>query len=245
MVRLTAPGRRLLAALVDPGGTQRGAVAGAPVLGIGLWLAVALVVLGCATIPRQLGLIEATLPLTGDPLLDGRHMLLGGALLRLIVADRLVPAPSLLVAAGVLVVVADPVLGLARDQRRAIAAVVLLGLAPLVVQRCGELAVTYLVPAPALRAPGDAVTLPQRFVTGALLFWPRSERAPAWLELFNARVNLVSLWCVALWGVGLRALDGGRLAPWHVALPLACLAAGGLVTWVVGPSVLALVVGSP
>lgn len=243
--RRPSPLGRLAAVLVDPRGTQRDAADGASFATTLVVLAVALVALGLATLPRQLGLVDATLPLTGDPQLDGRQALLRGALLRLILADRLVPAPSLLVAGLLLTLAADPVLALARDCRRAVAAVVVLGLAPLLVQRIGELAVTYLVSADALPTPGDAVSLPHRFVTGGLLFWPRGEPAPAWLELLNARLNLITIWCVALWAVGLRTVDGGRPAVWHVVLPLACVAGGGLLTWILGPPVLTVVLGSP
>jgi hypothetical protein len=131
---------------------------------------------------------------------------------------------------------------LARQRQPAIWAVVLLGLAPLLVQRVGELAITY-VAAIADPVAGDAVTAPHRFVTGPLLLWRGEGPAPGWLELLSRRVNLIVLWCLALWSLGMQQLDGGRWQLWHAALPAACLAAAGLLTWMLWPIVLPLVLG--
>jgi hypothetical protein len=57
---------------------------------------------------------------------------------------------------------------------------------------------------------------------------------------------LIVVWSVALWALGLRTLDGGkRLAAWHVLLPLACVVAAGIATWVLGPIVVAALLGRP
>ncbi len=237
--------RRLGDALLDPARAMRVAAVDASPAALVACLMALLAALGCATLPRQLALADARLAFVGDPLVDARQWLMRGALVRVMLADRLVPAPTVLLAAVLLAVVADPVFSLARDRRRLVAAVVCLGLAPLIVQRVGELALTYLVPGSALPTAGDAVSLPSRFATGAKLLWPRDAPAPVWLEVLDARLNVITLWCAALWVLGLRALDGGRLAPWHVALPVACLAGGGLLSWILGPPALALVVGSP
>jgi len=234
--------RSLAAVLVDPRGGMR-TVAERPrpwalVVSLGAFL----VALGLATLPRQLALLDRTMGATGDPLLDAQTELLRSGVLRLIVADRLVASPTLLVAALFLALAAEPVLMLARQRQPAIWAVVLLGLAPLLVQRVGELAITY-VAAIADPVAGDAVTAPHRFVTGPLLLWRGEGPAPGWLELLSRRVNLIVLWCLALWSLGMQQLDGGRWQLWHAALPAACLAAAGLLTWMLWPIVLPLVLG--
>jgi hypothetical protein len=127
---------------------------------------------------------------------------------------------------------------LARDRRRAIVAVAVLGLAPLVLDRIGELAITYLVSMDVHATPGGAITVPHRFGTGPAALWRGPGSAPAWLELLDARVNLVSLGSVALWSVGVRELDGHGWQAWHVVLPAGCLGAAGLLTWVLTPLVL-------
>ena len=234
--------RSLAAVLVDPRGGMR-TVAERPrpwalVVSLGAFL----VALGLATLPRQLALLDRTMGATGDPLLDAQTELLRSGVLRLIVADRLVASPTLLVAALFLALAAEPVLMLARQRQPAIWAVVLLGLAPLLVQRVGELAITY-VAAIADPVAGDAVTAPHRFVTGPLLLWRGEGPAPGWLELLSRRVNLIVLWCLVLWSLGMQQLDGGRWQLWHAALPAACLAAAGLLTWMLWPIVLPLVLG--
>jgi len=234
--------RSLAAVLVDPRGGMR-TVAERPrpwalVVSLGAFL----VALGLATLPRQLALLDRTMGATGDPLLDAQTELLRSGVLRLIVADRLVASPTLLVAALFLALAAEPVLMLARQRQPAIWAVVLLGLAPLLVQRVGELAITY-VAAIADPVAGDAVTAPHRFVTGPLLLWRGEGPAPGWLELLSRRANLIVLWCLVLWSLGMQQLDGGRWQLWHAALPAACLAAAGLLTWMLWPIVLPLVLG--
>ena len=235
--------RPLAAVLVDPRGAMRGVAERPSPWALIVALASGLVALGLATLPRQLALLDRTMGATGDPLLDAQTELLRSGVLRLIVADRLVASPTLIVAALFLALAAEPVLMLAREQRPAIWAIVLLGLAPLVVQRVGELAITY-VAAIADPVAGDAITAPHRFVTGPLLLWRGEGPAPGWLELLSRRVNLIALWCLVLWSLGMRQLDGGRWQLWHAALPATCVAAAGLLTWMLGPIVLALVLGA-
>lgn len=226
----------LAAVLVDPiRSIDR--VASAPRPGrIGLWLGVWTGALGVATLPRQIAALARSLPATGSAVLDAQTDVLRMGLLRLMVVDRLVPSPSLLAAALLLVLAAEPVLMLARDRRRAIWAVVLLGLAPLLVERVGELAISYAMSGGSVTTPGAAIELPHRFVTGLRALWGGAEM-PRWVEIADARANLVSLWCMALWAVGLARLAECRLEPWHVALPAACVLAGGVATWVLGPVV--------
>ena len=239
MIRRGGPAWQPLAVLADPGGVLRRAVTAPHPAAIGAALFAALAALGLATLPRQVSLLGAALAPTGDLLLDRQQAQLEAGVLRLIVVDRLVPAPTLLVAGLLLACSAEPVLMLAREQRRAIWAAVLLGLAPLLVQRVGELAITYLTDQPGWNA-GDAVTLPHRFVTGPLLVW-RSGHPPLWLQRLDARSGLIVVWAVGLWAAGLKQLDGGRLQPWHVALPAACAAGAGVITWLLGPVALAAV----
>jgi len=198
------------------------------------------VAFGLSTIPRQLSLLGRGLPFTGDPLMDAQHEAIREMVIRLIVVDRLVPQPTVIVAAVLILLVAEPALMLARDRRKAIVAVAVLGLSPLVLERIGELAITYLLSPASQATPGAALTIPHRFVTGPAMFWRGHESAPQWLEILDARVNLISLGCVALWSVGLRQLDGKNWQFWHVALPLMCLVGAGLVTWALTPVVIPL-----
>jgi len=198
-------------------------------------------VLGLATLPRQVAVLELGLPLTGNPATDAQLEALRAGIVRLMVVDRVLPQPAVLLGAVLLVLGAEPVLMLAQEHRRALIAVAILGLAPLVVGRIGELAITYLVSSAGHGTPGDAISAPHRFLTGPKLLWRGDGPAPQWLEVLDARANLVSLGCVLLWSIGLRQLDGGRWAAWHVALPLACLVAGGLASWALAPVVLPIV----
>lgn len=200
--------------------------------------------LGAATLPRQLSWLTAALAPTGDLFGDMHHAAMRGGLLRVIIADRLVPPPTIVVAAIVLALAAEPILSLAEDRRRAVWAVLLLGLAPLTVQRVGELAVAYLTAVGAPPHPGEAVGLPQGFVTGPLLLW-RSGEPPPWLLSLSQRANLISVWSLILWTIGLKMLDQRRLSPWHVALPLACFGLAAFSTWWLAPMVTSLLLGSP
>jgi hypothetical protein len=235
--------RWLLAALIDPPEAMRRAALGPRPVRTAAALASTVTALGVATLPRQVAILNRVLAATGDPQSDLHHEALRSGLLRLIVADRLVPAPALLLAAVLLVAVAEPVLMLARDRRPAIVQIALLGLAPLAVDRLGELAMTYLVPLAGQVTAGDAVLAPHRFRTGPLLLWWSPGPAPAWLELLEPRANLIVLWAVALWSIGLRTLAGRALETWHVALPLACVLGAGVVTWILGPLIVPAILG--
>lgn len=197
--------------------------------------------LGLATLPRQLEILQAALARTGDPLLDAQTDALRAGLVRLIVADRLVPLPSALVAGLLLLAAAEPVLMLPAARRRELLAVVVLGLTPLVVERLGELALTWFTSVAPGTSAGEALRAPHRFLSGAGLFWRSPAPAPLWIELLETRFNLFTLWCVGLWAAGLRVLDGCRWESWQVLLPLACLIGGGLLTWVSGPVVVPMV----
>lgn len=235
--------RPLLHALVDPPeAMRRGALDPRP-LRTGAALAGIALALGLATVPRQLAILNRVLAPTGDLAGDVHRAALHAGLLRLIVADRVVPAPALLVAGVLMVALAEPVLMLARDRRPAIVQVVLLGLATLMVDRAGELAITYLVPLASQVTAGDAVLAPHRFRTGPLLLWRSASPAPLWLELLEPRANFIVLWTAVLWSLGLRELEGRRLSGWHVSLPLACALGGGVVTWILGPLVVPVILG--
>lgn len=238
--------RRLGNVLLDPVGTIAAVlrrpqpVAGAVALGA------AVVALGVAMLPKQLGLLDLVLAPTGDALTDVGNAMLQRGLTRLIVVDRIAPPPALFLAGVLLGVAAEPVLALSRERRVAIWAVVVLGLAPVAIDRLGELVVAYLTPASASLPPGAIVTLPRRFATGPLLAWRGPEPPPGWLVLLDAHVNLVVAWTVALWSIGLRRLDGtSRWAIWHVGLPVACVAGAALVSWAAGPLLVSLVLGRP
>ncbi len=232
-------GWRLLGTvLVDPPAAFRAAAA-RPAIGVMLLALVGTsVVLGLATLPRQLVLLRQGLPIMGEAMIDAQHEALREMVTRLIVIDRLVPQPAVLLAAALVLVAAEPVLMLARDRRRAMVAVAVLGLAPLLLDRLGELLMTYLLTPPVHATPGYAMTVPHRFVTGPMLVWRNADQPPQWLGILEARVNLVSLGCVGLWAVGLHELDGKRWEPWHLALPLSCLLGAGLVTWALTPLVI-------
>ncbi len=231
-------------ALVDPLEAARASLReprpGALLLGV---LAAAML-LGGATLPRQLTLLAQALAPTGDLLRDLHHAAMRDGLVRIVVADRIVPPPTLLLGAAVVAVAAEPILMLSQENRRAVWAVLLLGLAPMVVQRVGELAVTYLA-AVGSPPPGEAIALPQRFTTGLLLVWHPPEGAARWLVSLNQRINLVSLWSVVIWSAGLRVLDQRRLAAWHVGLPLFGLGLAALCTWWLSPLVAGLLLGQP
>lgn len=245
MTAIRQVARQLAQSLVDPPAAARSAAA-QPVP----WLALVAVVLvaaalGAATLPRQLDILSRALALTGDPIRDLRNGTMHDGLLRLIVIDRLVPPPTLVLTALLLVGAAEPVLALPRDRHRLLWAVVLLGLTPILVLRLGELAVTYAAAlGPAPRA-GDAVSLPHDFSTGPVLLWPGDTHPPVWLRSLSQRINLLAAWSVALWAIGLRELDGRRFATWQVLLPASCLAVAAVITWWLSPMSTALLLGRP
>lgn len=206
-------------------------------LALAALLLVGVTALGALTLPRQLGLL-------GEALGPGlHHRSLASGLHRLIWFDRLVPPPTVVIAGLLLAWTADPLLGLARDARPRIWAVVVLGFAPLLAQRAGELAMTYLASVPAPLTPGSALGLPQEFVTGPAIL--DRHDAPRWLQALSARVNLVTASSVAIWATGLRKLDGGSWRAWHVFVPAACLAGAGIATWWFEGAAVALILGRP
>jgi len=238
------PVRRVVTVLVDPAGATRSAATDASPWSIALTVFTIAIVLGALALPRQLALLSEALAPMGQVALDFHHEAMRSGLTRVILADRLVLSPTLLLAAALVVLVSEPILSLADDRRKGLWTIALLGLAPLLVQEVGELALTYLA-APTDPTPGETVGLANRFVTGPLLFWRGETPAPLWLQILNSRLNLITLWCVALWVMGLRALDGGRLQPWQVAVPLTSLGIAGVVTWVGTPLVTSALLGRP
>jgi len=240
MARLARDARSLVSVLIDPRGTIRLAIDRPSPVWVAVLLLGAAALLGLGTLPRQLALLETALPIPPEPMLAAQQEMLRDGLTRLILLDRLFPQPAVLVGAGLLVLLAEPVLMLARDRRAALVAVAIVGVAPLLVDRFGQLVLCMLVPAHEVASPAEAIRLPHRFVTGPLALWRAPSPAPSWLELLNARVNLISLWCVALWVVGIRELSGGKWAVWQLTLPVASLAAAGVVTWAVAPWVLSM-----
>jgi hypothetical protein len=237
--------KRLAGALVDPAGATRAAASSAEPVGLLLAVLSAVTALGAATLPRQLSALRQALSPTGQPQLDLHYQAMRDGLTRVIIADRLILSPTLLLAAVLLVLASEPILAVARDRRSAIWVMALLGLAPLLVQQVGELIVTYLAIPGAHPSPGDAINLPHRFVTGPLLFWHGDASPPPWFEVINARFNIITLWCVAVWSVGLRTLDGGKVRPWHIGAPLTCLGIAGVVTWIATPWAISALLGRP
>lgn len=228
----------LRSVFVDPPAACRAAVTSPAPGRVFAVLIGAAAMLGVATLPRQLCLLRRGLPFTGDAVVDSQHEAIREMVTRLIVVDRLVPQPTVLVAAVLVLVMAQPVLMLASDRRRALLSIAVLGLAPLVIDRIGQLAMTYVLSPPASVTPGYAITVPHRFATGPALLWRGADLPPQWLTILDARVNLVSLGSAALWSIGLQQLDGKRWTLWHVLLPVACLLGAGLLTWVLTPLIL-------
>jgi hypothetical protein len=206
-------------------------------------LLVAVSLLGSATLPRQLPLLGKALAPTGNLIHDGHHAALSAGLNRYIVFDRLVPPPTILLAAGLVIIAARPMLALAGDRARRIWPAVLLGLVPLLFQRIGEAAVTYIA-SRGVTGPGLVIMLPRQFVTGPALLWVSAD-APTWIQALSARLNLVSAWSLGLWSLVLRELDGPPFRSWHWLLPASCLATAALMTWWLEPMVLAMILGGP
>lgn len=238
------PVSRVMTVLVDPSGATRSAATESSPWSIALTVFTIAVILSTLVLLRQLALLNQSLAPLGQVALDSHHAAMRSGLTRVIVADRILLSPTMLLAAVLVVIVSEPILSLADDRRKRLWTIVLLGLAPLLIQEVGELALTYLA-APTDPTPGEAVGLANRFVTGPLLFWRQDAPAPLWLQILNSRLNIITLWCVALWAIGLRSLDGGRLLPWHVAVPLTSLGIAGVVTWVGTPLVTAALLGRP
>ena len=228
--------RRIGGDLLDPRSAMRSVMERPLVGSTAMVLGITLVVLGLATLPRQMQAL--TRAFARDSLDHTQVTMLLDGLSRLLVVDRTVPSPSLLLAAVLVLLLAEPVLCLVPSRRPALRGIALLGLAPLLVDRVGELVLTYLSRPPAV--PGHILQLPDRFTTGPMLFWP-TEAAPVWAQLLEPHLNLISLWCVGLWTVGLWTLDGCGFARWHLGLPLAALTGGGLIAWALTQPVVTLV----
>ncbi len=198
--------------------------------------------MGLLTVPRQLAHLIRVMPVLPEPLLGAQQDAVRQGLTRMIIADRLIPSPTLLLAAVLVAVAAEPVLSLAVSRRRVVWLAAGMGLAPLLVQRVGELAISFLLPVASVMTAGDVLELPHKFVTGPLLLWRSSLPAPAWLEVLDPRLSLITLWSVVLWTRALAALDQrGRVELWHVLLPAGCLALAGVITWATAPLVVAAV----
>ncbi|HXV85348.1 MAG TPA: hypothetical protein VD793_01555 [Gemmatimonadales bacterium] len=240
---IVATVRALGAALARPGAACRAIAERPQPLALAAALLLAVTAVGAATLPRQLGLLDAALAPGGNMLRDLQHAAMRAGLMRIVVVDRLVPPPTLVLAALFLVLACDPMLAAAQDRRRTLWAVAVLGLAPLMVHRAGELAVTYLAAPPAPLVPGFPIAVPQRFATGALLFWWGEDPVPPWLLAVNARLNLISGWSVVIWATGLKRLDRGPATAWHVGLPVTCVLLAGLVTYWLRGMTTALIIG--
>lgn len=240
------PARRLLGVLVDPRGAMDRVIADPHPVATGLLLLVLIALLGLGTLPRQLTLLHAAFPEGGGVMADQAARFMRAGLTRLMTADRLVASPTLMLGGLLTAIAAEPVLMLARERRAALWGVMILGLAPLLVVRVGELATVWLSAAHPGMPAGEVVLLPSRFRTGPTLLWLGGEAPPPWITRVDPVVNAISLWTVALWSVGLGRLDGqARLSTWHVALPVACVAAAAAVRWALGPLVLAALLGGP
>jgi hypothetical protein len=235
---------RLGSVLFDPVSSLRGAVRDPALWPTAIALAAGLALLGSLTLPRQLADLALALAPVGSPLQDGAHAMMRPGLLRLMLADRLLPPATPVLAAALLALGAEPVLALSGATRRAPASVAALGLAPILIERLGEVALTYLAPHTPQPVLGAALGLPHRLVSGPLLFFSPGA-APAWAETLEPRLNLFTLWCLVLWILGLRALDGERLRGWHVGLAIAALAGGAVLSWALTSPAVALVLGSP
>lgn len=247
---MTVPGlrhvREIVGVLVDPLRTIDHSLSAPRPWAVAVTLGLALAALGLGTVPRQLALLGAAFPASGDPAAELAAQWMRSGLTRLVIADRVVPSPTLLLAAVLIGIAAEPVLVLPRERRPALWALVALGLAPLLVGRVGELSLSWILPLDAGAPPGAIIELPHRFRTGPALLWTAESPPPAWLERLDGAVNLVTVWAVALWSVGLARLDARpKLEPWHVGLPLICLGGGVLGVWLLAPVALAAVLGGP
>ena len=208
--------------------------------------------LGAACLPRLLGLLDGALRPTGQELLDAHLAVLRLGLARLIWFERLVPPLSFAAGGALLWLVAAPVLAGRGVSAGRVAAVLALGLAPVLVQRAGELAVVLASPAAGLAA-GEVARLPARFnvgLAGALA--AAGVVAPGWLGVAAEAVNGIGVWVVALWAWGLSRLDRDALrsgrtahAPWWVLAAALAYAAGCTLYAALYPVLLLLVMGAP
>ena len=207
--------------------------------------------LGALALPRLLAALGVALQPTGRALLDAHLGVLGVGLRRLLLFERLVFPLPFLAGASVLWMVAAPALSGRRVTSGQVAALLVLGTAPLLVQRCGELAVVLAAPAADLGA-SDVAALPARFnvgVAGALA--AAGVSAPGWLGVAAEAASGVGAWVVALWGWGLARLDrdaarsaGAGRALWWCVVAAAAYAAGWALYAACYPTLLLLVMGA-
>jgi hypothetical protein len=209
-------------------------------------------VLGALALPRLLTVLGAVLQPTGQELLDAHLGMLRAGLRRLLLFERLAFPLPFLAGGIVLWLVAAPVLSGRGVTSGRVAAVLALGTAPLLVQRCGELAVVLAVPAAGLGA-GDVAGLPARFNVGvAGVLAAAGVSAPGWLGVAAEAASGVGAWVVVLWAWGLARLDhdatrsarAGHALWWSVAAASA-YAAGWTLYAAFYPTLLLLVMGAP
>lgn len=208
--------------------------------------------LGALALPRLLALLDVALQPTGQALLDAHLGVLRIGLRRLLLFERLVVPLPFIAGGALLWLVAAPVLAGRGVGSGPLVSVLVLGAAPLLVQRCGELAVVLAVPGAGL-GPGDVAGLPARFNVGvAGVLAAARVQAPGWLGVMAEAANGLGLWVAALWGWGLARLDrdacrsarAGHVV-WWCAAAAAAYAAGWAVHAALYPYVLLLVMGAP
>jgi hypothetical protein len=211
-----------------------------------------LAVLGALALPRLLDVLGVVLPPTGQELLDAHLGMLRAGLRRLLLFERLVFPLPFLMGGTVLWLVAAPVLAGRGVTAGTVGGVLALGTAPLLVQRCGELAVVLAVPAAGLGA-GDVAGLPARFNVGvAGVLAAAGLAAPGWLGVAAEAASGVGAWVVVLWVWGLARLDrdatrsphDGHALWWSVAA-VSAYAAGWVLYAALYPTLLLLVMGAP
>ena len=137
--------------------------------------------LGALTLPRQLPALSTALLGPGGP---SHGVLMLGGLRRLMVLDRVVPPPTPVVAGVLLYLLAGAWVGDAPGRRRALVAVIALGLTPLIMLRLGELITVWLVPAAstcascakAIRVPGGVPGLARPMDFSAVTIDAREAR---------------------------------------------------------------------
>jgi hypothetical protein len=206
--------------------------------------------LGAAALPRLLALLAASLVVSGPPLLALHTEALHTGLARYVAADRLLPPPAYVAAGLLLGTFAGPVLATRGVAARAVCGVLVLGAAPLLVQRAGELAVVWLSSGTDL-ATGDIAGLPARFNVGVAGFLAAGGVATSGAASVVAEaLNGIGLWVVALWGWGLaRLADGatprGRTPHWPFVAAAAAYAGGYALYALTLPAWLILVMGRP
>ncbi|GIW51688.1 MAG: hypothetical protein KatS3mg081_1043 [Gemmatimonadales bacterium] len=236
-------GVRVWSVLVDPSGSVKKTLQEPAPAATLIWIAALAAAVSALCLPRQFEILERVLVPVGDPFLDLKSEIMAEGLRRFILADRLLLPPTVVLAAVLLAGAAEPVLALSQNRRPALWAVAFIGLAPVLLQRLGEVAITYWVSS-GTGGVADAINLPRQFSTGPDLLWLGGS-PPEWIGSLSQRVNLVSLWSVALWSLGLRELEGRGFSAWQLTLPLGVLAVATAITWWLSPIVIPLVLGRP